>query len=251
MQVRTGDTPASERAQMVRRPPHILITTPESLYLYLTAERARATLRGVRTVIVDEIHALARDKRGSHFTLSLERLKALTEVRPQLIGLSATQKPLERIAAFLTGATPRECKRVEVGHLRPWELTRRDAGRRSWARMATHEMWGQVYDRLVQLTGQHRTTLIFVNTRKLAERVAHDLGERLGEDKVAAHHGSMSRELRLGAEERLKAGQLSVMVATASLELGIDVGNVDLVVQLGTHARDLGAAAARGPRGPL
>ncbi|MDY7227102.1 DEAD/DEAH box helicase [Hyalangium rubrum] len=233
VQVRTGDTSASERAQMIRRPPHILITTPESLYLYLTADRARGTLRSVRTVIVDEIHALARDKRGSHFTLSMERLKTLTEVRPQLIGLSATQKPLETIAAFLTGASYQECKRVEVGHLRPWELTVEipDAELSS---LATHEMWGQVYDRLVQLTQQHRTTLIFVNTRKMAERVAHDLGERLGEGKVAAHHGSMSREIRLAAEEKLKAGQLVAMVATASLELGIDVGNVDLVVQLGS-----------------
>jgi ATP-dependent Lhr-like helicase len=233
VQVRTGDTSASERAQMIKRPPHILITTPESLYLYLTADRARATLRAVHTVIVDEIHALARDKRGSHFTLSMERLKVLTEVRPQLIGLSATQKPLDRIAGFLTGASPVECKRVEVGHMRPWDLTVEipDAELSS---IASHEMWGQVYDRLVKLTSEHRTTLIFVNTRKMAERVAHDLGERIGKDKVAAHHGSMSREIRLAAEERLKSGQLVAMVATASLELGIDVGNVDLVVQLGS-----------------
>ncbi|QDE66435.1 DEAD/DEAH box helicase [Myxococcus xanthus] len=233
VQVRSGDTPASERAQMVRRPPHILITTPESFYLYLTAEKARATLRAVRTVIVDEIHALARDKRGSHFALSLERLKALTDVRPQLIGLSATQKPLDAIAGFLTGASHRDCNRVEVGHLRPWDLTLEipDAELSS---LASHEMWGQVYDRLVALTGAHRTTLVFVNTRKMAERVAHDLGERLGEGTVAAHHGSMSREIRLAAEEKLKSGQLRAMVATASLELGIDVGNVDLVVQLGS-----------------
>ena len=233
VQVRTGDTSASERAQMVRRPPHILITTPESIYLYLTADRARATLRSVRTVIVDEIHALARDKRGSHFALSLERLKALTEVRPQLIGLSATQKPLEAIAGFLTGERAGECRLVQVGHQRPWDL-RVEIPDAELGSLATNEMWGQVYDRLVQLSGEHRTTLVFVNTRKMAERVAHDLGERLGVDKVAAHHGSMSREMRLSAEERLKAGQLSVMVATASLELGIDVGNVDLVVQLGT-----------------
>ncbi|CAM3152366.1 DEAD/DEAH box helicase [Corallococcus soli] len=233
VQVRTGDTPASERAQMVRRPPHILITTPESLYLYLTAERARATLRAVRTVIVDEIHALARDKRGSHFTLSLERLKALTDVRPQMLGLSATQKPLDAIAGFLTGASLTECRRVEVGHQRPWDL-KVEIPDAELSSIASHEMWGQVYDRLVQLAGEHRTTLIFVNTRKMSERVAHDLGERLGQEWVAAHHGSMSREMRLSAEERLKAGQLRVMVATASLELGIDVGNVDLVVQLGT-----------------
>ncbi|WP_199741850.1 DEAD/DEAH box helicase [Corallococcus sp. CA047B] len=233
VQVRTGDTPASERAQMVRRPPHILITTPESLYLYLTAERARATLRAVRTVIVDEIHALARDKRGSHFTLSMERLKALTDVRPQMLGLSATQKPLDAIAGFLTGASLTECRRVEVGHQRPWDL-KVEIPDAELSSIASHEMWGQVYDRLVQLAGEHRTTLIFVNTRKMSERVAHDLGERLGQEWVAAHHGSMSREMRLSAEERLKSGQLRVMVATASLELGIDVGNVDLVVQLGT-----------------
>ncbi|WNG44105.1 DEAD/DEAH box helicase [Archangium minus] len=233
VQVRTGDTSASERSQMVRRPPHILITTPESFYLYLTADRARATLRGVCTLIVDEIHALARDKRGSHFALSLERLKALTEVRPQLIGLSATQKPLEAIAAFLTGERAEECRLVQVGHQRPWDL-RVEIPDAELGSLATNEMWGQVYDRLVALAGEHRTTLVFVNTRKMAERVAHDLGERLGPDKVAAHHGSMSREMRLSAEERLKSGQLSVMVATASLELGIDVGNVDLVVQLGS-----------------
>ncbi|SEM58331.1 ATP dependent helicase, Lhr family [Stigmatella aurantiaca] len=233
VQVRTGDTSASERARMLRRPPHILITTPESIYLYLTADRARSTLRSVHTVIVDEIHALARDKRGSHFALSMERLKALTLVRPQLIGLSATQKPLDQIARFLTGATLEECRRVEVGHQRPWELTV-EIPDEELGSIATHEMWGQIYDRLVQLTTEHRTTLIFVNTRRLAERVAHDLGERLGHDKVAAHHGSMSREIRLAAEERLKSGQLSAMVATASLELGIDVGNVDMVVQLGS-----------------
>ncbi|NOJ97030.1 DEAD/DEAH box helicase [Corallococcus coralloides] len=233
VQVRTGDTPAGERAQMVRRPPHILITTPESLYLYLTAERARATLRHVRTVIVDEIHALARDKRGSHFALSMERLKALTDVRPQLLGLSATQKPLDAISGFLTGASLTECKRVEVGHQRPWDL-KVEIPDAELSSIASHEMWGQVYDRLIQLSSEHRTTLIFVNTRKMSERVAHDLGERLGQQWVAAHHGSMSREMRLSAEERLKAGQLRVMVATASLELGIDVGNVDLVVQLGT-----------------
>jgi ATP-dependent Lhr-like helicase len=233
VQVRTGDTSASERSRMVRRPPHILITTPESCYLYLTADRARATLRSVRTIIVDEIHALARDKRGSHFALSLERLKAITEVQPQLIGLSATQKPLEAIAGFLTGERAEKCRLVQVGHQRPWDL-RVEIPDAELGSLATNEMWGQVYDRLVQLAGEHRTTLVFVNTRKMAERVAHDLGERLGPDKVAAHHGSMSREMRLSAEERLKAGQLSVMVATASLELGIDVGNVDLVVQLGS-----------------
>ena len=232
VQVRTGDTPASERAQMLRRPPHVLITTPESLYLVLTAARGRETLRHVETVIVDEIHALARDKRGSHLALSLERLKAQVRRRPQLIGLSATQKPVETFASFLTGR-PEGCSVVEVGHLRKWELAL-ETPEDDLSAVATHEMWGQIYDRLVQLTSEHRTTLIFTNTRKLAERVAHDLGTRLGPGTVSAHHGSMARELRLAAEEKLKRGELRAMVATASLELGIDIGAVDLVVQLGS-----------------
>ena len=237
VRVRSGDTRPSERAGMVKKPPHILITTPESLYLYLTARQSRETLRLVKTVIVDEIHALARDKRGSHFTLSMERLKALVSGSPQLIGLSATQKPLEEIAAFLTGrandGSPRACTPVSVGHIRPWEISIETPDQELSA-VATHEMWGQIYDRLEALSREHRTILIFTNTRRLSERVAHDLGERLGEDKVAAHHGSMARELRLAAEKRLKEGSLQVMVATASLELGIDIGSVDLVCQLGS-----------------
>ena len=232
VQVRTGDTPASERAQMVRRPPHVLITTPESLYLVLTAPRGRETLRHVETVIVDEIHALARDKRGSHLALSLERLKAQARRRLQLIGLSATQKPVETFGSFLTGR-PEGCATVQVGHLRRWQLSL-ETPEDDLTAVATHEMWGQIYDRLVQLTSEHRTTLIFTNTRKLAERVAHDLGTRLGPGTVSAHHGSMARELRLAAEEKLKRGELRAMVATASLELGIDIGAVDLVVQLGS-----------------
>jgi ATP-dependent Lhr-like helicase len=234
--VRTGDTPASERAAMIKRPPHVLITTPESLYLYLTSARSRQTLRPVRTVIVDEIHALARDKRGSHFTLSMERLKALLGAPPQLIGLSATQKPLEVISAFLTGKQPDSsppCELVQVGHQRPWELMLETPDDELGA-ATTNEMWGQIYDRMVALSRENRTMLVFTNTRRLAERIAHDLGERIGHEKTAAHHGSMSRELRLKAEDRLKAGQLSVMVATASLELGIDIGSIDLVVQVGS-----------------
>jgi ATP-dependent Lhr-like helicase len=234
--VRTGDTPNSERQGMVKRPPHVLITTPESLFLYLTAPRARETLREVETLVVDEIHALARDKRGSHFTLSMERLKALARTRLQLIGLSATQKPLQDIGRFLRGNddTGREpLQVVQVGHVRPWELSI-EIPDEELSAVATHEMWGTVYDRIEALTHQYRTLLVFGNTRRLAERVAHDLGERLGQDKVAAHHGSMSRELRLKAEQKLKAGELRVMVATASLELGIDIGSVDLVCQLGT-----------------
>ncbi len=230
--VRTGDTKASERAAQRKRPPHVLITTPESLYLCLTSRGMRELLRGVETVIVDEIHALVRDKRGSHLALSLERLAALTPVPPQRIGLSATQRPLQLVADFLTGG--RTCRLVQVGHLRPWELSVEIPQQQELGAVATHEMWGEVYDRLKALSEQHRTVLVFTNTRRLAERLAHDLGERMGADTVAAHHGSMSRELRLRAEERLKAGELRVMVATASLELGIDIGAVDLVVQLGT-----------------
>jgi len=230
--VRTGDTPSKERQSMVRKPPHILITTPESLFLYLTAGRSRETLKKVRAVVVDEIHALARDKRGSHFALSMERLKALTQVAPQLIGLSATVRPLDLLARFLTG-TAQTCELVQIGHIRPWQLTV-ETPEDELSAVATHEMWGQIYDRLVQLTQEHRTLLVFTNTRRLAERVAHDLGERLGEGLVAAHHGSMSRELRLKAEDALKAGRLKVMCATASLELGLDIGSIDLVVQLGT-----------------
>jgi ATP-dependent Lhr-like helicase len=233
VQVRTGDTKPSDRAGMVRRPPHILITTPESLYLYLTSRRARETLRSVETVIVDEIHALARDKRGSHLSLSLERLKVVTRTRPQLIGLSATQRPVEEMAAFLLGSREAPCDIIQSGHVRPWDLSI-EVPDEELSAVATHEMWGQVYDRLVRLSEEHRTTLIFTNTRRLAERVAHDLGERIGKERVAAHHGSMSKEMRLSAEERLKEGTLKVMCATASLELGIDIGHVDLVVQLGT-----------------
>ncbi len=236
VQVRTGDTSPGERAAMIKNPPHILITTPESLYLYLTADRSRKTLGSVHTVVVDEIHALARDKRGSHFALSMERLKALLPQPPQLIGLSATTKPLERLAHFLSGA-PRDGRApveiVQVGHVRPWQLSV-ETPEDELSAVATHEMWGQIYDRLAALAQEHRTILVFTNTRKLAERVAHDLGERLGEGLVHAHHGSMSRELRLAAEDRLKAGDLKVMVATASLELGIDIGSIDLVVQLGS-----------------
>ena len=234
--VRSGDTPAHERASMVKKPPHILITTPESLYLYLTARKSRETLKSVKTVVVDEIHALARDKRGSHFALSLERLKSLCGRSPQMIGLSATTRPLDRLAHFLVGA-PREgrapCEVVQVGHIRPWELWL-ETPEDELTAAPTHEMWGQLYDRIIALTAEHRTMLVFSNTRRLAERVAHDLGERIGHQHVAAHHGSMARELRLKAEERLKSGSLKVMVATASLELGLDVGSIDLVVQLGS-----------------
>ncbi len=230
--VRTGDTPAAERQRMAKRPPHILITTPESLYLCMTAAGSRAALAEVDTIVIDEIHALVRDKRGSHMALSLARLEALTGRAPQMIGLSATTKPLERVAEFLVGPG-RACHIVRAGHMRPWNMALEIPDGELGA-VASHEMWGQIYDRLVTLSENHRTILIFTSTRKLSERIAHDLGERIGSDLVMAHHGSMARELRLRAEQRLKAGQLRVMVATASLELGIDIGNIDLVCNVGS-----------------
>jgi ATP-dependent Lhr-like helicase len=231
--VRTGDTPANTRQQMVRRPPHILVTTPESLYLVLTGQRSREILRHVDTVIVDEIHAVARDKRGSHLALSLERLEALGAARPVRIGLSATQKPLEELARFLVGATAPAPAVVDIGHFRAMDLAVEVPASELQA-VCTHEHWAEIYQRLVQLLDEHRTTLIFVNTRKLAERVAHQLTERLGADHVLSHHGSLSHKSRQRTEQRLKEGSLKAVVATASLELGIDIGHIDLVCQLGT-----------------
>ncbi|GAB4358503.1 MAG: DEAD/DEAH box helicase [Immundisolibacter sp.] len=229
--VRTGDTPQAERDRQRRRPPHILVTTPESLYILLTSQSGRAMLGSVRTVIVDEIHALAGSKRGAHLMLSLERLVALTGRPPQRIGLSATQKPIERIADYLTGGEP--CAVIDTGHVRERRLAIEVPQAPLGAVMAG-EVWTELYDRLAELAGQHRTTLVFVNTRRLAERVARHLAERLGEERVTAHHGSLARRHRLAAEQRLKAGQLTALVCTASLELGIDIGNVDLVCQLGS-----------------
>ncbi len=294
--VRTGDTLQPERRAMLKRPPHILVTTPESLYILLTADKSRAILRDVETVIVDEIHAVADDKRGAHLALSLERLDALAHKRPVRIGLSATQKPIEDVAHFLTGVRDREgtsaaeavdhqddltarlksCPSqtevgagddgggrarfdfaasqiptshakdaremghpgsfrdpviVNIGHKRTLDLAI-EVPPMPLGPIATNEMWDTIYDRLVTLVGQHRSTLVFVNTRRMAERLCHQLGERMGEENVAAHHGSLSRKLRLAAEKKLKEGQVRVLVATASLELGIDVGAVDLVVQI-------------------
>jgi ATP-dependent Lhr-like helicase len=230
--VRTGDTLMHERRAMLKRPPHILVTTPESLYILLTAERSRAILRDVETVIVDEIHALADDKRGAHLTLSLERLEALSHFSPLVrIGLSATQKPIEEIAHFLTGNGRPEPVILNVGHKRQLDLAV-EVPATQLGPIASNEMWDEIYDRIVELVGQNRSTLVFVNTRRLAERVSHQLAERLGEENVAAHHGSLSRKLRLTAENKLKDGQVKVLVATASLELGIDIGTVDLVVQI-------------------
>lgn len=228
--VRTGDTPQSERAAMVRRPPHILVTTPESLYLLLTSGSGRRMLRTIRTVIVDEIHALTRDKRGSHLALSLERLEALCGP-VQRIGLSATQKPLSEVANFLVGVG-RECTLVDVGHRREMDLAI-EVPPSPLSTVCSHEQWEEIFQIVAGLIAAHRTTLIFVNTRRLAERVAAKLTGLLGEDAVTCHHSSLSQERRHDAEQRLKAGKLRALVATASLELGIDIGDVDLVVQLG------------------
>jgi ATP-dependent Lhr-like helicase len=267
VKVRTGDTPASARQQMVRRPPHILITTPESLYLLLTAEKSRRMLHDVRTVIVDEIHAVAPNKRGAHLALSLERLDALAHTRPARIGLSATQRPIETIARFLVGTggarvpvagepiapvmqwvvatgdgpppatmVSSGCRIVDIGHRREMDVAV-EVPKDELGAVATNAIWSDIYDRVADLVREHRSTLVFVNTRRLAERVAHHLEERLhdlGTQVVAAHHGSLSRQIRLSAEERLKQGETRVVVATASLELGIDVGTVDLACQIGS-----------------
>jgi ATP-dependent Lhr-like helicase len=229
--VRTGDTPASARTAMARRPPHILVTTPESLYLLLTSESGRRILTAVRTVIVDEIHALVRDKRGSHLALSLERLDAVASGPVQRIGLSATQKPLDRVGRFLAGAG-RECTLVDAGTFRALDLAI-EIPPSPLSTVCSHEQWEEIYGRIAELVREHRTTLVFVNTRKMAERIAGQLTRLLGEEAVTSHHGSLSRERRLDAEERLKAGRLRALVATASLELGIDIGDVDLAIQVG------------------
>lgn len=242
--VRTGDTPQHERSQMRRKPPHIVVTTPESLYILLGSQSGREMLSTVRTVIVDEIHAVAGSKRGSHLSISLERLDALTGQRVRRVGLSATQSPIEEVARFLVGTKQQnpaagevDCKIVDSGHVRQRDLAIElpDAPLEA---VMSGEVWTQVYDRLAQLIREHRTTLVFVNTRRMAERLTRHLSERL-DDKtqstasvIAAHHGSLSKELRLSAEQRLKRGDLKALVATASLELGIDIGDVDLVCQL-------------------
>src|ERR1700761_7602881 len=231
--VRTGDTLARDRRAMLARPPQILVTTPESLYILLTAAKSREVLRTAETVIVDEIHAMADDKRGSHLAVSLERLEHLAGRSLARIGLSATQKPIELVAEFLTGSGRPRPVIVDVGHRREMDIAI-EVPHSEIGAVATNEMWGEVYGRIASLAREHKSTLIFVNTRKLAERVAHNLGERLGQDNVAAHHGSLSRKLRLAAENKLKEGQIRALVATASLELGIDVGSVDLVCQIGS-----------------
>ena len=260
--VRTGDTTSSQRQAMSRKPPHILVTTPESLYILLTSEKGRGMLRSVRTVIVDEIHSVASSKRGSHLSLTLERLDVLvsrddaplddgpTRDRPQRIGLSATQKPIEDIARFLVGIKAScgqsplslgegqeegnpDCQIIDEGYTRNMDIALEIPGS-PLAAVCSAETWEEIYDRLAELITERRTTLVFVNTRRLAERVAFNLGKRLGEDVVGTHHGSLSKERRLKVEQRLKAGELKALVATASLELGIDIGDVDLACQLST-----------------
>ena len=229
--VRTGDTSAADRSAMSKRPPHILVTTPESLYLLLTSDGGRRMVRTVRTVIVDEIHALVRDKRGSHLSLSLERLEHLAGRPVQRIGLSATQKPLEEVGRFLAGAA-RECVLVDSGTFRQLDVAI-EVPPSPLSTVCSHEQWAEIYARMAELIGEHRTTLVFVNTRKMAERISGELTRLLGPDAVTSHHGSLSRARRLDAEERLKTGKLRALVATASLELGIDIGDVDLAIQVG------------------
>ena len=261
-EVRTGDTPAAKRQAIARRPPHILVTTPESLYLLLTSVSGRKLLSTVRTLIVDEIHAVVANRRGSHLSLSIERLAALAKQPLQRIGLSATQRPIETVAEFLVGSdhrneahgepakngyhpaedlcagkaitesSPIRCEIIDCGYSRQMDLSIEVPGSPLEAVMS-NEVWLEVYQRLASLIESHRTTIVFVNTRRMAERVTHQLCERLGRDKVTSHHGSLSAKLRLEAEGRLKRGELKALVATASLELGIDIGSVDLVCQLG------------------
>ncbi|MEO7863426.1 MAG: DEAD/DEAH box helicase, partial [Nitrospirales bacterium] len=246
VEVRTGDTPPAQRQQQLKHPPHILVTTPESLFLLVTARRSRELLTRVHTVIVDEIHALVPNKRGAHLALSLERLDAVTSRRLVRIGLSATQRPLETVAQFLLGDSAHRakaqqpslfdsshCHIVDIGHRRQLDL-QVEVPKDELGAIATNAIWSEIYDRIADIAGPHRSTLVFVNTRRMAERVAHHLEERLGENQVASHHGSLSRKLRLDAEERLKTGRIKVMVATASLELGIDIGFIAVVCQIGS-----------------
>lgn len=231
--VRTGDTPSFERERQRRAPPHILVTTPESLFILLSSDSGRDMLRNVRSVIVDELHAMAGSKRGAHLALSLERLEALCAKPPVRIGLSATQKPIATMAELLVGARDTPCEIIDTGHVRRRDLALEVPLSPLTAVMA-NEVWGEIYDRLAELTKEHRTTLIFVNQRRMAERLARHLAERIGEEHVTAHHGSLAKEHRLKAEQRLKNGQLKALVATASLELGIDIGDIDLVCQIGS-----------------
>ncbi len=235
--VRTGDTPSHSRAKMVRQPPHVFVTTPESLYILLTSDGGRRMLQSVRTVIVDEIHALVGNKRGAHLALTLERLEAMVGRDITRIGLSATQNPIEEVARFLVGARGEDpsnaCQIIDVGHQRTMDVAVELPGS-PLETVISNEAWEEIYRKLASLIEAHRTTLVFVNTRRLAERLARHLSELLGEEAVTSHHGSLARKHRLDAERRLRSGSLRAVVATASLELGIDVGDVDLVCQVGS-----------------
>ena len=238
-EVRTGDTSAAQRQALIKKPPHILVTTPESLYLLLTSESGRGMLRTARTLILDEIHAVVDDRRGAHLALSVERLAALVKQPLQRIGLSATQKPIEEVARFLVGTRAvdttgnPDCEIIDIGHRRQLDLAI-ELPNSPLEAVMSNEVWEEMYHRLAELIHAHWTTLVFVNTRRMAERVTHHLSELVGADAVTSHHGSLSAKLRLDAEERLKRGELRALVATASLELGIDIGSVDLVCQLGS-----------------
>ena len=231
--VRTGDTSAFERNRMRKSPPHILVTTPESLFILLTSESGRAMLKSTKSVIVDELHSVAGSKRGSHLMLSLERLDALCGKPPVRVGLSATVKPLEAMARFLVGSREADVEIVDTGHVRERDLAL-ELPRSPLEAIMANEVWDELYDRLAELIQAHRTTLIFVNNRRLAERATRFLAERIGAEHVACHHGSLSKEHRLSAETRLKAGELKALIATSSLELGIDIGDIDLVCQMGS-----------------
>ncbi len=231
--VRTGDTPVFERERMKKSPPHILVTTPESLFILMTSNAGRSMLSSVRTVIIDELHAVAGGKRGAHLMLTLERLDALCGTRPVRIGLSATVKPLQAMARYLVGTRDEAVAIVDTGHIRERDIAL-ELPRSPLTPVMAGEVWAETYDRLAELVESHSTTLIFVNQRRIAERCARHLAERIGEEHVTSHHGSLSREHRLHAEQRLKAGNLKVLVATSSLELGIDIGDIDLVCQLGS-----------------
>lgn len=241
--VRTGDTPQSERQKMVRKPPHILVTTPESLYLLLTSESGRKMLGSVRRLIIDEIHSLVGNKRGAHLALSIARLEAMLPVAPVKIGLSATQKPMDRIASFLTGREPHDCTIVDSGHIREWDIDIEVPSLPLESVMST-ESWHETYANIANLVQEHRTTLVFVNTRRHVERASRHLAELIGTQHVGSHHGSLSKEHRHDAERKLKDGSLKVLVATASLELGIDIGDVDLVCQI-SSPRSIGVFLQR------
>ena len=238
--VRTGDTPQSERQRMAKKPPHVLVTTPESFFILLTSESGRRGLKNVRTLIVDELHAVADDKRGSHLSISMERLSELSDEPITRIGLSATQKPIDEVGRFLVGTEnigadgKPDCLIVDTGHAREIDLAIEMPKEDELGPIASHDLWDRTLDRIVELTGEHRTTLLFVNTRRLVERLAHQLSGKMGEEQIVAHHGSMSHERRHEAERKLKEGEVKLCVATASLELGIDIGAIDLVCQIGS-----------------